>query len=908
MDCVIGKTGGVSPTGMENVIAFNWEDGILVRDWVRNTIRANSIHSNGELGIDLDDDGVTPNDSGDGDGGPNGLQNFPVLNSAETGWSHTRITGQLESSSMENYLVDFYISATSDTSGYGEGETYLGSTAISTDAVGYAAIDVCLSGILPAGHYITATATGPEGTSEFSLAVEVVYGLIVTNANPSGPGSLANAVANCAACTGSDGITFNIPGPGPHTITPTAPLSLGAWDNIDGYSHSGSSRNTNPPGMGTNAVLTIELDLTSSQIVLAGGYSRISGLVLNNCPDAAILIQSENNFVDGCFIGTDPTGTVAKPNQTGIRVESSVRNRIGGDIVEKVNLISGNTLHGIHLEGDETIVEGNLIGTDPSGTLALGAGNGIYMNDANESQIGGTTRSERNLISGGHDVGLYISGNSAWTEVKGNWIGADVTGTVALSNTTGLFIDGGSNNTRVGGPGSGELNIISGNTLGVGISGALTSDNTVSGNFIGTDVLGLPLGNTDAGMRVIEASGNTIGGKALNAGNVIAYNGTIGLVLFPGSSAADNQILGNAIHHNGGLGIDWGNDGVTPNGLPDGYQDFPILSSVLTAHDSTMILTTVDANPWTDVTVQYFDNAACDPSGNGEGAIFLGDTLVTTDALGRAQFTVTLPAGLCGRYVTATATNATETSEFSACAVAVNTPVGSVVVVKPRDDECLSPATLTFNNVVTEGFTSLTYADFCPDSPVGYLPCDPMVCYEFTTTASFTKNVQICIKYDDETLAGPEIDVRLLHYDTSLVTPDWSDITSSLDTLKNVVCGLADDLGKFQLAVIDPGVGVMETPPEPGALALFQNVPNPFNPMTTIRYDVPQNGAHVSIIIYDVGGRVIRILVDDVQTAGVKRITWYGRNSRGNQVATGVYFYRMIAPGFDMTKKMVLLQ
>lgn len=906
--CVIGKTGGISPSGGGNVIAFNLEDGIVVDAWPWNTIRANSIHSNNELGIDLNDDGVTPNDSGDGDGGPNGLQNFPVLASADVGWSHTRITGQLRSSPTESYFVDFYANATCDSSGFGEGETYLGSVEVTTNAAGDAAIDVCFSTFVPDGHYVTATATGPEGTSEFSNCVEVMRGLIVTNANPSGPGSLANAVENCAACEGSDAITFNIPGTGPHTITPTSPLSVGAWDLLDAYSQSGASENTQPPGMGTNAVIMVELDLSSSQIILGGGHSRIRGLAINRCPGAAILIQSDSNSVDGCFIGTGPAGTTAKPNQTGIRAESSVRNRIGGDTAERVNLISGNTLHGVNLQSEETIVQGNLIGTDPTGTIALGAGNGIYMNDAVKSQIGGTTQGARNVISGGHDVGIYISGNSTWSIVEGNLIGTELTGTAALPNTVGLAIDGGSDNTRVGGAGAGQRNVISGNVLGVNISDALTVDNTVSGNFIGSDVEGLPLGNTNAGVRVFEASGNTIGGGASGTGNMIAFNGTVGVLLDPGAGAANNLILGNAISNNNGIGIDWGNDGVTANGLPDGYQDFPVLMLVTTAPGSTMIAATVSASPFTDVTVQYFDNDACDASGHGEGASLIGDTLVTTNALGMAEFTVTLPFGLCGGYVTATATNATETSEFSACLLAVNTPVGFGVVVMPRDDACQSPAALTFSNVTSEGFTSLSYGDSCPDLPTGYLPGDPAVCYELATTASFKSSVEICIEYDEKSLAGPDRDLRLLRYDTLLVPPDWSDITSTLDTLKNVVCGVADGLGRFQMAVIDPATGVAETPHIPSSFALHQNVPNPFNPETVIRYDVPQDGAFVNITIYDVAGRLVRTLVDGMQAAGEKRIVWRGLDNRGNPVATGVYFYRMSAPDFAMTKKMLLLK
>jgi hypothetical protein len=94
----------------------------------------------------------------------------------------------------------------------------------------------------------------------------------------------------------------------------------------------------------------------------------------------------------------------------------------------------------------------------------------------------------------------------------------------------------------------------------------------------------------------------------------------------------------------------------------------------------------------------------------------------------------------------------------------------------------------------------------------------------------------------------------------------------------------------------------------PKMFALHQNVPNPFNPTTVIQYDVPEEGGEVTLLIYDVAGRLVRTLVDHQQTAGRKRVTWNGDDDRGSRVASGVYFYRMRAPGFDVTKKMVLIQ
>jgi hypothetical protein len=105
--------------------------------------------------------------------------------------------------------------------------------------------------------------------------------------------------------------------------------------------------------------------------------------------------------------------------------------------------------------------------------------------------------------------------------------------------------------------------------------------------------------------------------------------------------------------------------------------------------------------------------------------------------------------------------------------------------------------------------------------------------------------------------------------------------------------------------------GTVTSVPEtrfPKWFALHPNAPNPFNPMTTIRYDVPAGGGEVMLRIYDVRGRLVRTLVDGMQSPGEKRTVWYGRDNQGNSVATGMYFYRMTAPGFEMTKKMVLLQ
>ena len=94
----------------------------------------------------------------------------------------------------------------------------------------------------------------------------------------------------------------------------------------------------------------------------------------------------------------------------------------------------------------------------------------------------------------------------------------------------------------------------------------------------------------------------------------------------------------------------------------------------------------------------------------------------------------------------------------------------------------------------------------------------------------------------------------------------------------------------------------------PEQFALYQNTPNPFNPITVIHYDVPSGGGKISLKVYDVGGRLVKTLVEEEEIAGRKAISWDGTNYLGQSVASGIYFYRLKAPGYDKTQKMVLLQ
>ncbi|MAE66809.1 MAG: hypothetical protein CMJ18_21330, partial [Phycisphaeraceae bacterium] len=183
---------GGRAAGEANVIAFNDREGVFVDSTALagNTIVGNSIFSNTDLGIGIEGgteniDGVTDNDAGDADTGANNLQNYPTITLASTDGTDVNINVTLNSvPSTADIVLDFYWSTVEDASTYGEGENYVGSISVTTDAGGNASPGVTFLGAgVPVGAEITATATHPDGsTSEFSQAVAAVA--VVGNSAP----------------------------------------------------------------------------------------------------------------------------------------------------------------------------------------------------------------------------------------------------------------------------------------------------------------------------------------------------------------------------------------------------------------------------------------------------------------------------------------------------------------------------------------------------------------------------------------------------------------------------------------------------------------------------------------------------------------------------------------------------
>ena len=459
---------------------------------------------------------------------------------------------------------------------------------------------------------------------------------------------------------------------------------------IDGYTQPGASPNTNASGLGSNAVLKIELDGRNAEdgtngLSIEAGDSTVRGLVINNFSRpindfsgvGIYLARKGGNVVEGNFIGTDIHGAAGSGNWWGVLISNTSDNLVGGTNIGSRNVIAANKSYGIEITGalaTGNLVRGNLIGTDVSGTVALGNlfdGVRLHGGAANNS-IGGTFTAARNLISGNDRYGVHIESNSTTGNVvQGNFIGTDVTGTGALGNGfDGVMLDGGAMGNTIGGSVGGATNVVSGNNRYGIVLDSFATGNRIQGNFIGVDVTGVaPLGNRFHGVRILSASNNTIGGTGGNQGNVIAFNGGVGVSVVSGGG---NAILSNSIFSNNGLGIDLGEDAVTANDAGDGdpgtnnLQNFPVLISA--TRGSITVLGTLDSIPNNVFRLEFFASAACDLSGHGEGERFLGFLILTT-GIENTSFEVTLSATVdAGSFVTATATGGDDsTSEFSQC-------------------------------------------------------------------------------------------------------------------------------------------------------------------------------------------------------------------------------------------------
>ena len=321
------------------------------------------------------------------------------------------------------------------------------------------------------------------------------------------------------------------------------------------------------------ALAGVEIRQQATGNTVGGTASGSANVIDANGPGVEIMDSgTSGNTVLGNLIGTNSAGSVYLGALTGVEIRAgATANTVGGTATGAANVIDANG-PGVEIKDPGTssnVLLGNLIGTDVSGTRKLGTLAGVEIRaGAIGNTVGGTAAGSANVISGSSGPGVEIKdrGTSGNT-VLGNLIGTTTSGTAPLGNVVGIEIRAQATGNTIGGTAAGAANVISANGLGVEIKDGGTSGNVVLGNRIGTDLSGtIHLGNTGDGVLLhAGASSNTIGGTVAGSGNTIAFNAK-GVVIVDSTTTGD-RILGNSIFGNLGQGIDLGNDGPTANGV-----------------------------------------------------------------------------------------------------------------------------------------------------------------------------------------------------------------------------------------------------------------------------------------------------------------------------------------------------
>ncbi|HEX2474264.1 MAG TPA: right-handed parallel beta-helix repeat-containing protein, partial [Lacipirellulaceae bacterium] len=296
-------------------------------------------------------------------------------------------------------------------------------------------------------------------------------------------------------------------------------------------------------------------------------------------------VHAIRNIVQGNFIGVDATGTRALGNEFGVFCFSD-ENIIGGTIAGGRNVISGNDADGIRILGSHNVLQGNFIGTDFTGNVALGNGRGVHVHFGTDNTVGGLSPAARNVISGNIESGIDVErpridetpsfSFAQNTLIQGNFIGTTASGAAPLGNGAfGILVTSSSN--LIGAASGAGGNVISANGRGgIFFWGLSAQDNIVQGNLIGGTTA---LGNQDFGIKIQAGIHNKVGGEEHGAGNTIAFNVTDGVQVSL-DDAKRNAVVGNQIFSNGMVGINLG-DRVTPNDPddsddgPNNFQNFP---------------------------------------------------------------------------------------------------------------------------------------------------------------------------------------------------------------------------------------------------------------------------------------------------------------------------------------------
>lgn len=676
----------------ENTIAFNGHSppsggisGVSLPAGVRiqsgslagngNLISRNAIRRNIGPGIDLRDDGVTPNDTPpfssppDRDTGPNALQNSPRLTSVRETDGETFVEGSLESTPDSSFRIEFFANSRRDENSFaglagsivpgqhGEGEVYLGELVVTTDSSGISEFSLPLGGISDSLPFVTATATDitEEGgnprnnTSEFS-PVEPLGGpsFVVSNTGDVGLGTLREAIINANIAPGQQTIEFAIGNDDPRHF-------FYADDGTDGSVSTELIRATD--AMDDSELAGVDPDWPHSWFslrpeiaipeivdsIVIDGFSQNGG-ARNTAPTPLPLDLLSKIELDGTDVSGD--GLHLSIGAEVSRIEGLVINRFSGNGIV-LDTFGGN------------LIAGNFIGTDVSGTLDQGnSEDGVLLTGELFNRIGGTVPEMRNLIAGndGNQIEVRSSGANV---IEGNLLGTDRAGQRVLSSDATVLLAG-SFFEVIGGVESSSRNLIASESTGIVVTATDAEDPfPPSDPADAIDSCGADL-QTVRNQRAAFFESDELEDFERT------FRSTQPLILCAGADnflglAQGNAILGNDSLIGAGAFVDLGDDGPTPNdigdvdGGPNNYQNTPVLISAISSPAGTDILGSLESAPATSFRVEFF--ALTDAGGPFEAGSYLGAVNATTDANGFAEFAFASASPFpSGSLVTATAT------------------------------------------------------------------------------------------------------------------------------------------------------------------------------------------------------------------------------------------------------------
>jgi hypothetical protein len=558
-----------------------------------------------------------------------------------------------------------------------------------------AAIGFSIGAWTPSVNAQTITVSTTEDVVDFGGAQQVV--------NLPGPDGVVSFREACTAANNTAGpqtIAFAIPNAPPNEWNSGVATLFMDFDifqltddatTVDFTTQTAFTGNTNPNG---NEVGIRTAPITGAPaIYVSADHCTIKGLDRVDYCGYGVELTGNFNRVIGCTIqgplyaAVYITGGFGGPPATG--------NVVGGTGPGEGNtLSSGND--GVRIDGpaDDNVVIGNVLTGSFHGAAVRGSD---FTPLPNDNRIGGPTPAERNLIAGagnygeeGFPDGAQVKVEQAnRTIVEGNYIGTTADGSAPFPNQRGPVgvevIDSTGTIVRrnlISGIRVVGVNHYAGQLFGDGIRvttiNGPTSNTFIEDNRIGTDPTGQsPVPNL-YGVRVVPLISSEPTTETGLFSNTVAFNERAGIVV--AQSVSGVRISETSTAGNGQLGIDLlapgGGSGVTPNDPLDGdngangLQNFPVLASATLEGAVIRVAGSLNSTPQSDFTIELFASPDCDPSGFGEGKVFLGATGVSTNASGNAGFEVLVPATVpAGWFVTATATSEPtgSTSELCAC-------------------------------------------------------------------------------------------------------------------------------------------------------------------------------------------------------------------------------------------------